>query len=52
MSRFSDFGVCSSNLYIWSIGVYIQGLDQLFEVEIHYVNSSDRTKTIFQHCYA
>ena len=23
MSRFSDFVVCSTNLYIWSSGVYI-----------------------------
>ena len=29
MSRFSDFVVCSTNLYIWSSGVYITGLTDM-----------------------
>ena len=46
MSQLSDFVVCSTNIYIWSSGVYITS----FEVENQCVNSSDHINTIFKHC--
>ena len=46
LSRLRDFVVCSTNLYIWSSGLRFK---TLFEVEIQYVNSSDRINTIFKH---
>ena len=45
MSRFSDFVVCSTNHYIWSSGVY--RFRTSFEVEIQFVNSSDRITQSF-----
>ena len=33
MSRFSDFVVCSTNLYIWSSGVYFSGLEHHLELK-------------------
>ena len=45
MSRFSDFAVCSTNLYIWSSGVYIQGLEH--HLKLKYVNSFDRITQSF-----
>ena len=51
MSQLSDFVVCSTNLYIWSSGDYLRFITS-FEVEIQYVNLSDRINTIFKHCHA
>ena len=52
MSQFSDFVVCSTNLYILiSGGLYLRFITS-FEVEIQYVNSSDHINTTFKHCHA
>ena len=44
MSRFSDFVVCCTYLYIWSSGVYI-GLEH--HLKLKYVNSSDHITQSF-----
>ena len=53
LSWLSDFVVSSTNLYIWSSGVYNLGLQHNLKLKFSVCeNSSDNINTIFKHCYA